>query len=181
MGKSIVTPNHVYTKLGNGIIRDLTLDTNTIYTHPSTKQCNYSYTHPTTRQCSRSGDAITDVRTYTISRNTEVSINPGCYILAASINNVAKYDDLEVLIQGNSDDGATPIACGHGSGGNKAAAILSITDRTPFILTIIAQNSSSKENIASKYALSSNTPTFTFSVSGGYSGNSATVKLMRLI
>ena len=44
MGKSIVTPNHVYTKLGNGTIRDLTLDTNTdtVYTHPSYKVCNYS-------------------------------------------------------------------------------------------------------------------------------------------
>ena len=39
MGKSVITPNHVYTKLGNGTIRDLTLDTNTVYTHPSTKQC----------------------------------------------------------------------------------------------------------------------------------------------
>ena len=44
MGKSIVTPNHVYTKLGNGTIRDLTLDTNTdtVYTHPTYKVCNYS-------------------------------------------------------------------------------------------------------------------------------------------
>ena len=44
MGKSIVTPNHVYTKLGNGTIRDLTLDTNTdtVYVHPSYKVCNYS-------------------------------------------------------------------------------------------------------------------------------------------
>ena len=41
MGKSIVTPNHVYTKLGNGTIRDLTLDTNTytVYTHPAVQQC----------------------------------------------------------------------------------------------------------------------------------------------
>lgn len=56
MGKSIVTPNHVYTKLGNGTIRDLTLDTNTVYTHPSTKQCNYYYTHPATKQCNYNVD-----------------------------------------------------------------------------------------------------------------------------
>ena len=44
MGKSIVTPNHLYTKLGNGTIRDLTLDTNTdtVYVHPAEKQCNYN-------------------------------------------------------------------------------------------------------------------------------------------
>ena len=28
--------------MGNGTVRDLTLDTNTVYTHPATKQCNYS-------------------------------------------------------------------------------------------------------------------------------------------
>lgn len=32
----------MFAKLGNGTVRDLTLDTNTVYTHPSTKQCNYS-------------------------------------------------------------------------------------------------------------------------------------------
>lgn len=32
----------MFAKLGNGTVRDLTLDTNTIYTHPATKQCNYS-------------------------------------------------------------------------------------------------------------------------------------------
>ena len=44
MGKSVITPNHVYTKLGNGTIRDLTLDTNTdtVYTHPTYKVCNYA-------------------------------------------------------------------------------------------------------------------------------------------
>lgn len=41
-GKSVITPNHVYTKLGNGTIRDLTLDTNTdtVYTHPAVQQCS---------------------------------------------------------------------------------------------------------------------------------------------
>lgn len=42
----------MYAKLGNGTVRDLTQDTNTVYTHPATKQCNYSYTHPATRVCS---------------------------------------------------------------------------------------------------------------------------------
>jgi len=48
----------VYTKLGNGNIRDLTLDTNTdtVYTHPSYKVCNYSYTHPSEKQCNYSVD-----------------------------------------------------------------------------------------------------------------------------
>ena len=58
MGKSIVTPNHVYTKLGNGTIRDLTLDTNTdtVYTHPSYKVCNYSYSYPAEKQCNYNVD-----------------------------------------------------------------------------------------------------------------------------
>ena len=32
----------------------MTIDTNTVYTHPSTKQCSYTYNHPTTKQCSYS-------------------------------------------------------------------------------------------------------------------------------
>ena len=44
----LITPNHVYA--GENKI-DLTKDTNTVYTHPTAKQCNYSYTHPTTKQC----------------------------------------------------------------------------------------------------------------------------------
>ena len=37
-GKVVLTPNHAYVKYGSGV-RDLTQDTNTVYTHPSTKQC----------------------------------------------------------------------------------------------------------------------------------------------
>lgn len=37
----LLTPNHAYIKYGDSI-RDLTQDNDTIYTHPSTKQCNYS-------------------------------------------------------------------------------------------------------------------------------------------
>lgn len=50
-GKLLVGNSKVFAKLGNGSVRDLTLDTNTVYTHSSTKQCNYVYTHPTTKQC----------------------------------------------------------------------------------------------------------------------------------
>lgn len=42
-------------KYGSGV-RDLTQDTNTVYTHPSTKQCNYSYTHPAEKQCNYNVD-----------------------------------------------------------------------------------------------------------------------------
>ena len=49
-----VSNNHAYCKLGNGAVRDLTQDT--IYTHPSSKQCNYSYTHPTSKQCNWTPD-----------------------------------------------------------------------------------------------------------------------------
>ena len=37
-----IANSKVFCKLGNGTIRDLTLDTNTVYTHPSTIQCNAS-------------------------------------------------------------------------------------------------------------------------------------------
>lgn len=37
-----VANSKVFCKLGNGTVRDLTLDTNTVYTHPTTKQCDYS-------------------------------------------------------------------------------------------------------------------------------------------
>ena len=36
-----VANNKVYCKLGNGTVRDLTQDNDTVYTHPATKQCNY--------------------------------------------------------------------------------------------------------------------------------------------
>lgn len=32
----------MFAKLGNGTVRDLTLDTNTVYTHPATKQCTWN-------------------------------------------------------------------------------------------------------------------------------------------
>ena len=51
-----VANSKVFAKLGNGLVRDLTLDTNTVYTHPTTKQCNYSYAHPTEKQCSYTPD-----------------------------------------------------------------------------------------------------------------------------
>lgn len=35
-----IANSKVYCKLGNGTVRDLTLDTNTVYTHPTTKQCS---------------------------------------------------------------------------------------------------------------------------------------------
>ena len=41
----------MYCKLGNDTIRDLTQDNDTIYVHPTTKQCNYSYEHPSEKQC----------------------------------------------------------------------------------------------------------------------------------
>ena len=47
----------MFAKLGNGTVRDLTLDTNTVYTHPSTKQCNYSYVHPASKQCTWTPDS----------------------------------------------------------------------------------------------------------------------------
>lgn len=47
----IITPNHCY--MGSSKI-DLTKDT--IYTHPTNKQCNYSYIHPTTKQCNYNVD-----------------------------------------------------------------------------------------------------------------------------
>ena len=37
-----VANSKVFCKLGNGTVRDLTLDTNTVYTHPSAIQCNAS-------------------------------------------------------------------------------------------------------------------------------------------
>ena len=47
----LITPNHVYA--GSNKI-DLAKDT--VYTHPTAKQCNYSYTHPTTKQCNYAPD-----------------------------------------------------------------------------------------------------------------------------
>ena len=41
-GQISVANSKVYAKLGNGTVRDLTLDTNTVYRHPSTKQCSWT-------------------------------------------------------------------------------------------------------------------------------------------
>ena len=35
---------------------ELTKDNDTVYTHPSTKQCNYTYTHPSSKQCTWTPD-----------------------------------------------------------------------------------------------------------------------------
>lgn len=43
-----------YCKLGNGTVRNLCQDT--VYTHPTSKVCNYTYTHPTTKQCNYTPD-----------------------------------------------------------------------------------------------------------------------------
>lgn len=83
----LLTPNHAFMKHGDSI-RDLTQDTNTdtVYVHPSEKQCNYSYTHPITRQCSRSGDAITDIQTYNITTDdTAMTVSEGSYIMICTV------------------------------------------------------------------------------------------------
>lgn len=54
-GKLVITPNHAY--IGPNRI-DLTKDTDTVYIHPTSKQCNYSYSHPSSKQCS-GGDCST--------------------------------------------------------------------------------------------------------------------------
>ena len=51
-----VASSKVFCKLGNGVVRDLTQDNDTVYVHPATKQCNYAYTHPTTKQCTWNPD-----------------------------------------------------------------------------------------------------------------------------
>ena len=43
-------------------------DTDTVYTHPSAKQCNYSYTHPSAKQCNAS--IPSDVSDLTDTQNT---------------------------------------------------------------------------------------------------------------
>ena len=43
-----------YCKLGNGTVRNLCQDT--VYTHPTSKVCNYTYTHPATKQCNYTPD-----------------------------------------------------------------------------------------------------------------------------
>lgn len=74
---------------------ELTKDT--VYTHPSSKQCSYSYTHPTTRVCSRESDPITDIKTYTTpSARSKVTldIGVGCYLFSckvASPSNETQY------------------------------------------------------------------------------------------
>ena len=49
----IIGSNKVWAR-GTDSTIELTKDT--VYTHPSTKQCNYAYTHPTSKQCNYSVD-----------------------------------------------------------------------------------------------------------------------------
>ena len=140
MGKSIVTPNHVYTKLGNGTIRDLTLDTNTVYTHPvnkvcnynyvhpSTKQCNYSYTHPSTRQCSKSDDAITSVQTLSIGNYyTNLNVSEGSYIVACKVNDSGDMSYVSIGPDGNGNVAVYSNNCSSGCDVNTFAFFMNVS------------------------------------------------------
>lgn len=58
---------------------ELTKDNDTVYTHPSTKQCNYTYTHPSSKQCTWTPDGssfyVTGV--YDGNGNTSQTISLG--------------------------------------------------------------------------------------------------------
>ena len=83
-----VANSKVFAKLGNGTVRDLTLDTNTVYTHPTAKQCNYAYTHPTTKQCNYSVSVINNLTSS--STTAALSANQG-RILNSLLSSTAKY------------------------------------------------------------------------------------------
>ena len=75
----------VYTKLGNGAVRDLTQDT--IYNHPGTKQCNYE---PDLSSCM--------IKT-TISASKDINASAGSYnITLLSVNEMSVLENCLCLM-----------------------------------------------------------------------------------
>lgn len=76
-------------KYGSGI-RDLTQDTNTVYTHPSYKVCNYSYVHPAEKQCNFQGAQIKYLYNGPVSASRILTSRYGstysmeCYVMTSS-------------------------------------------------------------------------------------------------
>lgn len=92
-----------YCKLGNGTVRNLCQDT--IYTHPSTKQCDYSYVHPTTKQCSWEPEyrGLKIINEYEISDTTTVNFSGAKFVTFASgRGNYSSLSHGEVRISTNS-------------------------------------------------------------------------------
>lgn len=63
-----------YCKLGNGTVRNLCQDT--VYTHPTSKVCNYTYTHPATKQCAwePTYQGLKIINQYTITSTQTVNL-----------------------------------------------------------------------------------------------------------
>ena len=104
----------VYCKLGNGTVRDLTQDNNTVYTHPATKQCNYTYTHPSTQQCQNANATKLSGYTYSqIVANASSSIGAKVRFGTDAWecnSSRANYEDITVSFDGFS---STPTVVGN--------------------------------------------------------------------
>ena len=81
----MVSDSKVFCKTMLGTIKDLTEDNDTIYVHPSQKQCDYSYTHPTTKQCSWEPEPSLSWKE--IFNNSRLSTTP-------SVIDISSYDDV---------------------------------------------------------------------------------------
>ena len=102
-GKLLVTPNKVYAGI-NKI--DLTKDT--VYKHPTTKQCNYAYVHPTSKQCTWTPDAsgllwekLLDIN-FTLNWSRNTSNRDDSIGKSFSLNSYSTYPYLKIVLNSAS-------------------------------------------------------------------------------
>ena len=85
---------------------DLTKDT--VYTHPTTKQCNYAYVHPTSKQCIWTPDAsgllwekLLDIN-FTLNWSRDTSNNKDSIGKSFSLNSYSTYPYLKIVLNSAS-------------------------------------------------------------------------------
>ena len=113
----------MFCKLGNGTIRDLTLDTNTVYTHPSTIQCNASTEINNLKTSVSNGktliaNAITDKGVATSSSDTFAT-------MANKISSLNIADPYEDAFMNQLYAYGRPTASDNGSGSWGGSSIVS--------------------------------------------------------
>ena len=121
-GKIQVSNSKVFAKLGNGTVRDLTLDTNTVYTHPSTIQCSASTEISSLKSSVSSGKA--QIASAITGKGVSTSSTASFSTMASNINSIYTPDSRLIIPNSQLRMGATNnrsyswevVSCTAGSG-----------------------------------------------------------------
>lgn len=103
-----VSNSHAYCKLCDGSVKDLAQDT--VYTHPTEKQCNYSAADDVDQVLQDTGLPIHDIRTYPVREGYSISagdvVNVGREVLGGT---EVTYGDLSVGTTIQINENGSPV------------------------------------------------------------------------